>query len=180
MNEKLDRFHKYLELYEKLVLANASNFVDDCLAEDVSQDTFEKMYEHLDYLDDEGVKSWLVVVSSNIAKDYLKRGGTVEIQYMDPFELSLQPKGYCESEEERLVREDKKKATLEFLWVACSVLYEKNPMWYYVLLDSCMLGMTSAQIAKVLNTSVGNIDVIKSRARLYLKKKLKHRYREFL
>ena len=90
MSQKLERFEVYLQKYEKLVVANAGNFVDDQLAEDVAQDTFLKMYEHLDYLDDDQIKSWLIVVSGNIAKDYLKKGGKYKAESMDPVDLQFQ------------------------------------------------------------------------------------------
>ena len=40
------------------------------------------------------------------------------------------------------------------------------------MLDSYALGMTSREIANVLDTTPGNVDVMKARARAYLKKKL--------
>ena len=82
MSQKLEKFHKYLELYQSLVKVNAGKFVDDQLAEDVVQETFLKMYERLDYLKDDTVKQWLIVVSGNIAKDYIRKGGKYEIHVM--------------------------------------------------------------------------------------------------
>ena len=52
MNQKLDKFQNYLHMYEKLIMANAGNFVDESLAEDVTQDTLIKMYQHIDYLEE--------------------------------------------------------------------------------------------------------------------------------
>ena len=59
------------------------------------------------------------------------------------------------------------------------LLYEKNPIWYYVILDSCYLGMSSAEISKVFHTTTGNVDVIKSRARTYLRKKLGKEFSDY-
>ena len=172
MSQKLERFHKYLNLYQKLVKANAGTFVDDQLAEDVAQETFIKMYEHLDVLKDETVKQWLIVVSGNIAKDYIRKGGKYATESMDPEDLAIQMEERYESAEETFENREKKKAVLELLRTACDLLYEKNPLWYYVILDSCYLGMSSAEIAEIFQTTPGNIDVIKSRARNYLRKKL--------
>ena len=179
MNQKLERFHKYLNLYQKLVMVNAGKIVDNQLAEDVSQETFIKMYEHLDFLEDEMVKQWLIVVSGNIAKDYAKKGGSVEMHCMDPEELILQMERTCESAEDTSLKAAKQKAARELIRTACGLLYEKNPNWYYTMIDSCILGMTSAQIADVLKTTTGNVDVIKSRARTYLKKELGKQYYDF-
>lgn len=179
MSQKLDRFHKYLDSYQKLVMVNAGKFVDDQLAEDVTQETFIKMYERLDFLEDDMVKQWLIVVSGNIAKDYAKKGGSVKMQSMEPGVLLEQIMECSESAEECFEKEAKQKAARELIRTACALLYEKNPNWYYILIDSCMTGMSSAQIAKVLQTTTGNVDVMKSRARRYLRKMLGKQYQDF-
>ena len=172
MSQKLEKFHKYLNLYQKLVKVNAGKFVGDQLVEDVAQETFLKMYQRLDYLNDDMVKQWLIVVSGNIAKDYIRKGGKYATESMDPEDLAIQMEERYESAEETFENREKKKAVLELLRTACDLLYEKNPLWYYVILDSCYLGMSSAEIAEIFQTTPGNIDVIKSRARNYLRKKL--------
>lgn len=172
MNPKLKKFHKYLNLYQKLVKLNAGNFVDSQLAEDVAQETFLKMYEHLDYLKDDMVKQWLVVVSGNIAKDYTKKGGKYETDIMEPEILTLKIDEQYKSAEESFEKSERQKAALEFLQTALNLLYERNPNWYFVILDSCYAGMSSIEIAKVLKITPGNVDVIKVRAREFLHKKL--------
>lgn len=179
MNEKLDKFHRYLNLYQKLVKRNAGNFVDEQISEDVVQETFMKMFQHLDYLEDDMVKQWLVVVSGNIAKDYLRKGGKYEIYSMSPELLEGYMSSHCESAEECFEKEYKQQAAVRLCRTACNLLYEKNPNWYYIMIDSCLLGMTSEQIGKVLNLSTGNVDVIKSRARDYLRKKIGKEYYDF-
>ncbi len=179
MSQKLDRFYKYLERYERLVKSNAGRIVDRELAEDVSQETFVKMYEHMDYLVDERIKGWLLVVSENIAKDYVKKGGGAKTIYFAPNELSKQMTESYESAEDNYEKKERQKAARELLRTACSLLYEKNPNWYYIMVDSCMLGMSSAEIGMILNTTAGNVDVMKTRARSYLKKHLKNQYQDF-
>lgn len=179
MNQKLDKFHKYLNLYQKLVKRNAGNFVGDQFSEDVAQETFMKMFQHLDFLEDDMVKQWLIVVSGNIAKDYLKKGGKYETQPMNPESLEAYLGQWCESAEESFEKEYKQKAARELCRTACNLLYEKNPNWYYIMIDSCLLEMTSEEIGKVLNLSTGNVDVMKSRARGYLRKVLGKEYYDF-
>ena len=179
MSQKLERFHKYLNLYQKLVKVNAGKFVDEQLAEDVAQETFLKMYEHLDYLEDDMVKNWLVVVSGNIAKDYIRKGGKYETDETEPITLTETMDECVESAEESYENSIKKKAALDLLRTALMLLYEKNPIWYYVILDCCHLGMSSAEISKVLHITTGNVDVIKSRARTYLRKKLGKEFSDY-
>lgn len=179
MSQKLDRFHKYLNLYQKLVKVNAGNFVDDQLAEDVAQETFIKMYEHLDFLEDDSVKQWLIVVSGNIAKDYLKKGGKISTDFIETQELEFQVEERVESAEQSFERTERQKAARRLCEAACNLLYDKNPNWYYVVVDSYILDMSSAQIGKVLGMTTGNVDVIKCRAREYLRKKLGKELKEF-
>lgn len=179
MSQKLSKFDKYLALYGKLVKRNAARYVEEHIAEDITQETFIKMYEHLAYLEDDMVKQWLLVVSGNIAKDYLRKGGQYEIHSMEPDELATKIDRRCESAEESFEKSDKQKAAGKLLRTACNLLYEKNPKWYYILLDSCMLDMTSEEIGKVLGTTAGNVDVMKVRARAYLKRKLAKEYYDF-
>lgn len=179
MSQKLDKFDKYLALYGKLVKRNAARYVEEHVAEDIVQETFIKMYQHLAYLEDDMVKQWLLIVSGNIAKDYLRKGGQYEVHSMEPDELAMKIEQCYESAEESFEKSDKQKAAGKLLRTACSLLYEKNPKWYYVMLDSCMLGMSSEEIGIVFGTSAGNVDVMKVRARAYLKQKLAKEYYDF-
>lgn len=169
----MEKFHKYLKLYEKLVKANANKVVcDNRLSEDIAQETFLKAYEHIDYLQDDMVQGWLLVVSANIAKDYVKKGGKVSADTLDPEEIT----GFLDSDpmfrDTNIDRAERKEAALQMLKAACGLLYEKNPKWYYIMIDSYMLGMSSAQIGKVLDLSKGAVDLMKLRARRYLNKEL--------
>jgi RNA polymerase sigma factor (sigma-70 family) len=172
MSQTLERFHLYLQKYENLVTTNAGNFVDDQWVEDVTQETFIRLYEHLDSLKDEKVMDWLVVVSGNIAKDYIKKGGKRKAESVEMDCLEGFMKEHALSAEETFEIEEKQKAGRNLLRTACELLYEKNPIWYYVMIDACMFGMSSAQIADVLDIKAGHVDVIKTRARKYLRKVL--------
>ena len=47
------------------------------------------------------------------------------------------------------------------------------------MVDACIAGMSSAQIADALKITVNNVDVIKSRARRFLRKELGKEYYDF-
>ena len=179
MSQNKERFLYYLAEYEGLVFANAANYVDDHLVEDVAQDTFIKMYQHLDYLEDSRVKNWLIVVSGNIAKNYLKKGGKHNVESMEMTDLELCMEERYDSAEDCVINEEKQKAAEELLRTACNLLYEKNPKWYYIMIDSYYLGMNSKTIGKALGLTTYNVDVCKNRARVYLKKHLGKEYKEF-
>lgn len=180
MKQKLERFKEYLNRYQKLVMVNAGKFVDYQTAEDVAQETFLKMLEHMDYLEEDTVKQWLIVVSGNIAKDYLRKSGRTRLTSMESKEQELLLGQWGESAEQCFEKEEKRKAAGHLLETACNLLYEKNPTWYYILVDSCLLGLTSARIADALGLSSGHVDVLKFRARAYLKKHLGKEYESLL
>ena len=172
MSQKQERIHRYMEKYADLVWKHASHHVSQCWVDDVMQETFIKLYEHLDYLPDPKVKPWLLITAANIAKDYKKKGGRFESISIDDEEVQESLEVLTYSIENTL----NQKAACELLQTALELLYEKNPMWYYVLSDSCMLGMSSKEISKVLNISATNVDVIKIRARKFLHKELGKQY----
>lgn len=180
MSQELDRFTRYVNLYQKLVIANAEKIVDHQTAEDVAQETFLKMLDRLEYLRDETVKEWLTVVSRNTAKDYAKKGGNVSIYPMDPDAVAKHIVETCASAEECFEKEAEQKAVMELIRTAHKLLYEKNPKWSYILIDSSIAGMSSAQIADVMKMTTGNVDTIKSRARTYLRKTLGKEYYELV
>ena len=175
MSHKQERFQKYLDMYEKMVLSNAKRYVGYDLAQDVAQETFLKMFLHLDYLDDEKVKPWLLVVSQNTAINAMKKADPVDELTEETTENDLDGQTHGDSAEEYCI---KKEAVHELLRTAFELLYKKNPIWYDVMLNSYLLEMSSKEVAKLLNLTVANVDVIKLRARTYLSKMLGKRYRE--
>ena len=172
MSQKLERFHKYLKEYEKLVLKNAHNHAQRHLAEDIAQETFLKLYQHLDHLPEEQIKPWLLIVSSNIAKDYGRKGGSYETISYDAEENVQVIESVYDTPETCIERIINQKAARNLLRTALELLYEKNPIWYYIIVDSCMMGMSSKEIGKSLNLSANNVDVMKRRAREFLKQEL--------
>ena len=99
---------------------------------------------------------------------------------MEPLEMAEHMVGTFESAEECFEKEEEQKAVLDLIWAAYNLLYDKNPKWSYILIDSRIAGMNSAQIAEVMNTTTSNVDAIKSRARAYLRKKLGKEYYELV
>jgi DNA-directed RNA polymerase specialized sigma24 family protein len=99
---------------------------------------------------------------------------------MEPESIAEHIVNTFESAEESFEKGEEQKAVLKLIETAHKLLYEKNPKWSYILIDSRIAGMSSAQIAKVMNTSTSNVDAIKSRARAYLRKKLGKQYYELV
>ena len=178
MDQKLEKFYRYMERYDKMVMANARNYIHKSLAEDVAQETFLKMYLHLDYLNDEKIKHWLLMVSGNIAKNYAKKGGQYTEELMEMEQLMDHIEVFHDSAEKVFEQMNREQAALELLRAACEILYAKDPAWYFALIDAHLLGMTNDQIARVLGIKAGYVAVIKTRAKSFLKKTLGARYHD--
>lgn len=176
MSQKLERFHKYLDEYENLVWKHVYNHVDKNWVDDITQETFIKLFEYLDVLPDEKVKPWLLVTSSNIARNYGRKGGKYKIVSIDDEEIMEYIEASMESDMHNIESILNQKAAHELLRTALLVLYEKNPIWYDVIINACMLELSSKEIGKLLNLSASNVYVIKIRARKFLHKKLGKEY----
>lgn len=176
MSQKLERFHRYLDEYEKLVWKHVYNHVDQCWVDDITQETFIKLFEYLDVLPDEKVKPWLLVTSSNLARNYGRKGGKYKTISIDDEEITEYIEANMDGYRHNVENVLNQKAAHELLRTALLVLYEKNPIWYYVIVNACMMELSSKEIGKLLDISAGNVDVIKIRARKFLHKKLGKEY----
>ena len=53
--------------------------MDDHTAEDLCQETFIRLSEDLERVEPEKMKAWLLEVSDNLTKDYLRKGGKYKV-----------------------------------------------------------------------------------------------------
>ena len=176
MSQKQERFQRYLDEYEKLVLKNINNHVHRQVAEDIAQETFLKLYKHLDELQDEQVKPWLLIVSSNIAIDYVRKGGNFDNISFDDETEADRIEQLFETPEECIDKILNQEAACNLLQTALELLYKTNPIWYNVMVDFYMLEIPAKEIAKKHKLTVTNVDVIKIRAKKFLCKKLGKEY----
>jgi RNA polymerase sigma factor (sigma-70 family) len=66
-------FEEAFSLHHRTVFRAARSVVQDAgLAEDVTQEVFIKLYKHLDTLDQEMLRPWLIRVALNVAKNTLR------------------------------------------------------------------------------------------------------------
>src|SRR5215203_7144982 len=66
-------FDEAFSLHHRTVFRAARSVVQDAgLAEDVTQEVFIKLYKHMDTLDQEMLRPWLIRVAMNVAKNTLR------------------------------------------------------------------------------------------------------------
>lgn len=74
MESSEERFREVYEQYKSRILGQIYAITGDYhQAEDICQETFLKMYDYMEMLDEEGLNRWLRVVSYNKTCDWLRR-----------------------------------------------------------------------------------------------------------
>lgn len=79
MRERDRRLDDYFVKYSKMVIRNICLHVDYHTAEDLCQETFIRLSEDLERVEPIKMKAWLLEVSDNLTKDYLKKGGKYKV-----------------------------------------------------------------------------------------------------
>lgn len=161
-----DKFHRIYENYKNLIFKVAYEETKDYyLAQDICQKTFEKLYGYQEHVDEERVKSWLIVVASNEARDYFRKGGkysvllsgTAEMEYLIEHENCI---------DLHVDREAKKQLLDRMLEGLC----QKNRAWYEVFMLVEYLEIPRKVIAKQRKISLSTVDAYLRKAKKWLNK----------
>lgn len=171
MKKKGNHFEDYFYAYSRLVYRNAYYIVKDRhTAEDICQDTFERLLKNQSRIPAKKVKSWLIIVSERLALDYLKKGGKCQIdvglEISEEFfcDIYSDPGYIVEKKEER----EQKERVLERL-------RNTKPNWYNVIQMSFVERLDNTAIAWELGVTYGQVSQWKSRGIKWLSKEYKNR-----
>lgn len=163
MNNKNTMFEMYFKRYKNLVIrAVMKKSQDYQLAQEICQQVFCSFYFHIDEIDEDLVKVWLLKTTRNALVDYLRKPSTRNevILANDPQEngntLTYTVVDYCE---DKVINQDLTGRILKEVKAA-------NELWYEVLLLICVYGMSREEAAKRLQVSDQVL-----RARLYRARK---------
>ena len=129
----LSDFNCVYEQYVDLVYYTAYDVIHDYhLAQDVCQEVFEKMFFHVNELEMDRIKGWILVTAENTAIDFLrKRNRYREYSEGDP-ELPRE-RSDCGEFQKSVERKD-------FFRYVFAELHEKNPEWYEIILGMDIAG----------------------------------------
>lgn len=128
---------------------------DKMLAEDAMQDTLIKVYRNYDKFDGSNEKTWIMRITVNVCKDYLRSAWARKVSVVE--ELNDIP--------------DSEQATKEDDTLIKAVMAMK-PKYKEVILLFYYQDMKISEIAKVLNSPEATISVRLKRAREQLKQTL--------
>ena len=173
-NDRNHLLDDYFRQYRTMVIRNAYTIVKEYhTAEDICQDTFMCLAEHLNEIVQEKVKIWLLVVSRHLALDHIKKGGkyrtdmSLEISgeffpdiYSDP-SIILENKEQCKEKENVL-------KSLKFI----------KPKWFDVILMSFVEEMDNPSIASEMGVTPGLVSQWKGRAVKWLTREYRKKEEE--
>ena len=153
--------------YGNDVLKTAYAYVKDKFtAEDIFQEVFVKVYKNLDsFRDESGIKTWIIRITINTAKDYLKSAYSQKVVPMMEFEENMLTSDDDYEKIENQDRDEQVKKTVMSL----------PDQYREVLLCVYYHDMSVADTAKALNIAEGTVKSRLSRAREMMKNKLEGR-----
>lgn len=174
MANKDEKFERIYNKYKNLIAKVAGDITNDYhLAQDICQKTFEKLYGYQDYIDEERVKSWLVVVASNEARDYCRKGGKYSLLFSGTMamECFMEPENCIDLHVDKLVRK-------ELLYRMLEDLYKKNADWYEVFMLAEYLEIPRRLIAKRRGISLSTVDAYLRKTRKWLVSRYEKDYKQ--
>ncbi len=152
--------------YSDMVIRNAYLYVNDFYAaEDIAQETFLRLGMHIDEVPPEKMSRWLLRVSGNIAKDYIKKGGMHKVvPGLEEWQEEADKEKNCDLSA-LLERQEIRRETAELL----RQLKKKNPGWFQTIWMSYFEEMDNRSIAKELGISSILVSQWKRRAKKWLR-----------
>lgn len=177
MNERLDRIQGYYREYHRLVLKTARMYVGQEAAEDLVQDVFLELQEDLDGISEDKIKTWLLVVTKHKALNYLKKSCNVCEVSLEVTVLQEEDKFSQASAEEVVMDQLRKKDMQRICLHALDKLSQKNLQWFDLIFETVWLNRKAKDVAKKQGTNANNINVMKKRAKNYLRKEMEEEWR---
>ncbi len=132
---------------------------DQQLAEDAFQEVFMKVFKKFDsFRFESSEKTWIIKITINVCKDMLKNNWLKKVNLYDTDEI------FNDDENINVVEHEIDKSELYHQVMTLPEKYQEVIILYYYQ------GFNVNEIASILNTTIGNVSSLLSRARVHLKK----------
>ena len=167
-------YEKYKNLVLKVAYIYSGNNYD--AAEDITQDTFLKLYIGFEDFKREKAASWLYTVAKNAAINYKKKNeGMVSI---DDEENGLNNTLSMESIEDSYLEQEHTADTEELNDRILSALMEKNPRWHDAVLLAYYMDIPQERVAEMMGVRLNVLHSILHRAKVWMRKTYGVEYEE--
>ena len=169
---KNKRFTEIYESYRRLVMKIAYERVGDIyLAEEISQQVFTALYENLDKVRDESVKSWLIIATRTAIVDYFRKQ-KVRKEKLEQMYQKRAERTVWDNTERIVERVAQERLSFRIL----DDLRDVNREWYEIILAVCLYGLPIKEAAKYLRMSPQALSARLYRARNYIRRKYGEEY----
>ena len=171
-------FNEIYEKYKNLVLKAAyiysGNNYD--VAEDITQDTFLKLYTKFDDLKGGNLSAWLFTTAKNAALNYKKKHDR-EILSVDDEEYT-DDEPYRESTEEEYAENELERERARLHDRIFQGLMEKNPRWYEAVFLAYYMEIPQEKVAQIMDIRLGVLHSLLHRAKKWIRKTYGVEYEE--
>lgn len=158
-------FNESYENYKNLILRTAYTYSGNReAAEDITQETFLKLYIGYDSMKKENIPSWLYTTAKNMALNYKKKAKW-EVLAMDDDESAVPEPGTKSTED-------------EYLEDVSEEMYKKNPRWYEAMVLVYYMDMPQVKVAELMGVNLRTLHSLLHRAKNWIKKNYKVEYEE--
>ena len=171
-------FNEIYEKYKNLVLKVAyiySGYNYDA-AEDITQDTFLKLYTGFKDFKIEKIPAWLYTVTKNSALNYRKKYGC--LVSIDDEESGLENTLSTGSTEEGYIEREHKTEKENLNDRILSGLMEKNQRWHDAVLLAYYMDIPQERVAEIMGVKIGVLHSILHRAKVWIRKTYGVEYEE--
>ena len=167
-------YEKYKNLVLKVAYIYSGNNYD--AAEDITQDTFLKLYTGFKDFKIEKIHAWLYTVTKNSALNYKKKYGC--LVSIDDEESGLENTLSTESTEEGYIEREHKTEKENLNDRILSGLMEKNQRWHDAVLLAYYMDIPQERVAEIMGVKIGVLHSILHRAKVWIRKTYGVEYEE--
>ena len=172
-------FNEICEKYKNLVLKAAYLYSGDYeAAEDITQDTFLKLYIGFENLNKDRIPSWLFTTAKNAALNYKKKADREIPREEREVEEETDEKFSLDGTETEYFDKVKRDETKELHDRIVSDLMEKNPKWYEGMILVYYMEVPQAKAAEIMGIRVQTLHSLLHRAKKWIRKKYGVEYEE--
>ena len=175
-------FNEIYEQYKNLILKAAYTYSGSySVAEDITQDTFLKLYMGYDSMKKKNISSWLFTTAKNAALNYRKKHSREIFEIDENWDSEEDTEKYeaqVYSAEEQFLEDDLQKQRLELHEKIFTNLMEKNERWYDAIVLVYYMEMPQAKAAELMGVRLEVLHSLLHRAKKWIKKKYGTEYEE--